>query len=95
MKKVGPPFSEDSPETQKILKAVFYSSIKISYYNLEMKYVPFSLEAFLIHKTWILSNGDFLLFKEGIPSIQLIKNYIVYLSPILSQIDFLNQNRMS
>ena len=39
-----------------------------------MRYVPL-FEAVSIHKTSIISNDDFLLFKEGTPSIELIKNY--------------------
>jgi hypothetical protein len=72
-----------------MLKTVFYSSINVSYYNLKMKYVLLR-ETFLVQKLEILSNDDFLLFKEGIPSIQLIKNYKCISNPILSQINFIN-----
>ena len=77
VKKVGPPFSQDSPETKSLEKDAQNSLLFIYQcimYNLEMKYVLLC-ETFLVQKLEVLLNDDFLLFKEGIPSIQLIKNY--------------------
>ena len=55
-----------------------------------MKYA-FLCKPFLVQKHKVLSNGDFLLFKEE-NTFDTIDQQItgVYLGPILSQIDFLN-----
>jgi hypothetical protein len=77
VKKVGPPFSQDSPKTKRLEKDAQTSLLFIYQCIIlqsEVKYVLLC-ETFLVQKLEILSNDDFLLFKEGIPSMQLIKNY--------------------
>ena len=98
VKKVGPPFSQDSPGTKRLEKDAqnnllfIYQCIIL---QSDMKYVLLC-KPFLVQKLKIASNGDFLLFKEE-NSFDTIDQKItgVYLSPILSQIDFLNWNRIS
>jgi hypothetical protein len=99
VKKVGPPFSQDSPETRRLERNA-QNNILFIYQCIilqsKMKYV-------LLYKTFLVpkteddpSNDDFLLFKEENPFDTIDQQITgVYLSPILSQIDFLNWNRVS
>jgi hypothetical protein len=68
VKKVVPPFSQDSPEMkgtrEKCSEQSFIHLSTMSYYNL--KYMSFSINPFLAKKK-ILSNDDFPLFKEENP----------------------------
>jgi hypothetical protein len=98
VKKVGPPFSQDSPETKRLERNAQNSLLFIYQCIIlqsEMKYVLLC-KTFLVQKLKILSNGDFLLFKEENPFDTIDQQITgVYLGPILSQIDFLNWNRVS
>jgi hypothetical protein len=93
VKKVGPPFSQDSPEMRRVERNAQNSILFICQCIIlqsEMKYVLLC-KTFLVQKSKISSNGDLILFKEENP-LDTIDQQItgVYLSPILSQIDFLN-----
>jgi hypothetical protein len=68
--KVGPPFSQDSPEKKRLERNAQNSLLFICQCIIlqsQMKYVPL-YKPLLVQKLKIPSNGDFLLFKEENPS---------------------------
>jgi hypothetical protein len=99
VKKVGPPFSQDSPKTKRLernaqnILLFIYKCIILQY---EMKYVLLCIPFLVPEQKIDPSNDDFLLFKEE-NRFDTIDQQItgVHMSPILSQIDFLNWNRVS
>jgi hypothetical protein len=97
VKKVGPPFSQDSPKMKRLERNAQNSLLFIYQCIIlqsEMKYVLLC-KPFLVQKL-IPPNGDFLLFKEENPFDTIDQQITgVYLDPILSQIDFLNWKRVS
>jgi hypothetical protein len=70
VKKVGLPFSQDSSEMkgtrENFLEQSFIHMSIVLHYDSGVK-LSLSINPFLIQKQKILSNGDFLLFKEEDP----------------------------